>query len=79
MNGEDETLIVLTDEDMRREYERLMALVPYETPGQLRDAVFGGGELCCPCCYDYAHPYADAWRGMDNWLYLDGKDWRTVE
>jgi hypothetical protein len=78
--SEDESVVItLTDEDMKREYKRLMEGLPYETPGQLRDAVFASSDLCCSNCYDYQHPHAEAWRGMTNWLFLAGKDWRTVE
>lgn len=79
MSDEDPILITLSGEDMQRIFNRIMDAVPYETPGQLRDAVFNGGELCCPGCYDYTHPHANAWREMHNWLFLADEDWRTVE
>lgn len=74
----DDTVIVSTEDDLQREYERIMASVPYETPGRLRDAVFDGGELCCPNCYDHTHPHASAWSAMRGWLYLAGRNWREV-
>jgi hypothetical protein len=70
-------LITLTDDDMRRIYDRIMSSVPYATPGQLRDDV-ADPRLCCQSCYDYSHPHAEAWQEMANWLWLSGKDWRTV-
>jgi hypothetical protein len=79
MDEEESIVITLTDEDMGREYARLMDGLPYETPGQLRDAVFNGGEFCHPNCFDWDHPHGDAWQGMQNWLFLMGLDWREVK
>lgn len=79
MNDEDPTLIVLTDEDMAAIYDRIMSSVPYDTPGQLRDAVFNGGPLCCPACFDWQHEHVRAWQELENWLFLVGQDWREVE
>ena len=79
MDEEESIVITLTDEDMEREYARLMDGLPYETPGQLRDAVFNGGEPCCPNCFDWDHPHGDAWQGMQNWLFLMGLNWREVK
>lgn len=77
--SDDDFVIELTDEDMTRIYNRVMDSVPYDTPGALRDAVFAGGPMCCPNCFDWHHPHVDAWREMETWLALSGEDWRTVE
>jgi hypothetical protein len=78
MENDEPVVIPLNEAYMADEYARLMDELPYETPGQLRDAVFAGGDLCCPNCYDYMHPHADAWQGMLNWLFLMGLNWREV-
>lgn len=78
MDDEKSVLITLTDEDMERGYARLMDGLPYKSPGQLRDAVFAGGDFCCPNCHDFMHPHAEAWTGMQNWLFLMGLNWREV-
>jgi hypothetical protein len=72
-------LIELTDDDLEAAYQRIMDSVPYDTPGQLRDAVFDGGPLCCSSCYEYTHEHAEEWREMEVVLWFKGLDWRTVE
>lgn len=79
MEEDDPVVITLTDDDLEDAYDRIMEGLPYRSPGALRDAVFQGGQLCCSGCYEYAHPHAEAWRAMDNWLFLAGEDWRNVE
>lgn len=67
----------LTEQDVQRHIERLLADLPYETPGQLRDAV--DADPGCECCHDWTHPYSSEWVEMQGWLHLAGVDWRAVK
>lgn len=73
------TVIELTPKQAQEHLDAVLAETPYATPGQLRWAVFNGGEQCCSNCYDYSHPHAEAWSRAWGWLYLLDKNWRTVE
>lgn len=79
MSDESETIIEMTEEDMQAVYEHIMGGLPYETPGQLRDAVFDGGVFCHSNCHDWNHPHSQAWVEMNDWLFLMDKSWRNVE
>lgn len=79
MSKEKPTVIEVTAEECLERIQAILAPLPYETPGQLRAAVFDSGPLCCYGCHNYYHPHAEAWQELEGWLYLAGKDWRTVE
>lgn len=79
MSEEKPTVIEKTREEVLEKIQDLLSRTPYDTVGELRNAVFDGAEPCCYSDHGYAHPHHEEWEELGGWLYLADIDWRTAE
>jgi hypothetical protein len=73
-------IITRTEEELRAQLHALLAETPFATVGQLRDAIFEGGDFCCYSCHNnWGHPNVEQWQRLDGILFLLDADWRVCE